>query len=129
MNQTAMSSLRSELARTIAEHRGGWKAGHTADDILDRDRVSTYLVGLYEDAEYVIFYDHTRNAVIGYPFADNSLNGGERTVLERVSQREKLHNWIAEQNFEQWTWLHPRYRWIYGFTESDSDSHVRLNSS
>lgn len=112
MTQTASSSLRRELARAVADVRGGWNAGPIADEILARDRVSTYLVGLYENGECVIYYERARNAIVGYPFRDGDVAGGERRVVERVNKRGDLRTWIANQDVDQWDWIHPRYRWL-----------------
>ena len=78
------------------------------DYLLDEDRINRYLIGLQDDCTRASFYCTATRSIAYKPVTGDSPSELVDTV-PGVTNRHDLRVWIDDQ---EWSWLHPRYRWI-----------------
>jgi hypothetical protein len=105
--------LRDELTEAIARVRGGKGAGAMADELLKRDKQSHQLVGVIEEGVKAVFYEPPRWGVMAVPFDESGVDGLDSSQMDRLKRRATVERFVREQGAEFWTWVHPRYRWVF----------------
>jgi len=105
--------LKDELAEVIARARGGKGAGRMAEELLWRDKQGYHLVGVIEAGEKAVFYEPPRYGVVAVPFDESGVDGLGMSQMNRLKRRATVEYFVREQGEAFWTWVHPRYRWVF----------------
>ena len=109
--------LMDELARVLAQIRGGQGAGKVARRLLSRDRSRSHFVGITVDGRAVL-HEAMMHRLIGseimegYVIDPESNSRNHVRLIGAYEEFNKVDEWIAEQGPEFWAWLHPRFRWL-----------------
>lgn len=105
--------LQDELAEAIAKARGGKGTGAMAYELPKRDKRSHQLIGVVEQGQRVVFYDPSRWSVVATPFDKSGVDGNKRFQWEKIKERVTVERFVREKGEDCWTWVHPRYRWVF----------------
>ena len=76
--------------------------------LLSEDRINRYLIGLQDDCTRASFYCTATRSIAYKPVTGQSPSELVDTV-SGVTNRQRLRDWIVDQ---EWSWIHPRYRWL-----------------
>lgn len=119
--------LEADLRATLADAYGEDRARDLTRALLEVDEVNRYLIGLRDGATRALFYRTDSRSIADEPVATNSQAGDERRRqstehVPSIVNRTHLREWIANR---EWTWLHPRYRWIVAEGASTGDGDER----
>ena len=114
MSETAdpQKRVREELAVAITEARGGKQAGEFADHLLDNEKARSHLVGLINGGERGVLFEQALYNLVAVRYGADK-PGLSRYRLTKVEIHEAVDDYVHEQGEEFWTWLHPRYRWVF----------------
>ncbi|WP_435062430.1 hypothetical protein [Halobaculum sp. EA56] len=103
--------VRGELAWTIAEHRSPSEAIAMTKHLTDADEGRFELLGLVEDCEVALYWDHIWRVLVRAAFdADGveDLVDAESVETGYPGRSDYLKN--AE--LEEWDLVHPRHQWL-----------------
>ncbi|APX95868.1 hypothetical protein [Natronorubrum daqingense] len=76
--------------------------------LLSEDQINRYLIGLQDECTRASFYCTTTRSIAYKPVAGESPSKLVDTV-PGIVDRAQLRDWIVSQ---EWSWIHPRYRWL-----------------
>lgn len=92
----------------VRQEGDGLDAGRVSAYLLGEDQINRYLIGLQNDCTRASFYCAATRSIAYKPVTGGSPSELADTVPGTTNRRQ-LRDWIVEQD---WSWLHPRYRWL-----------------
>lgn len=113
------SALEEELSVAITESVGGAGVGELAQHLLDENNGRRYLVGLTTDAgnEYgdlvAVFFEEAMFNIVEVAIEEDGIDGLHNRRREQRMRQEGVEEWVRNKGQSYWTWLHPRYRWVF----------------
>lgn len=111
---TTSDDLVEDLSIAIAQSRGGQGAGELAEEILRRDHHLFLLIGIVDDGEAAVYYDAGMWNVIKAEIDGVTLDGLRKHRVTREKHWGTVEDWVRDVGQKHWTWLHPRFRWVFG---------------
>lgn len=106
--------LIDDLAIAMTRVRGGKAAGRIAREILARDTRQQRVIGLSPSADAVFLYQYSLRTVVQVPITETGLAEGLATTeSEHLRDISRLESWLPTQEPTAFSWLHPRYRWLF----------------
>ncbi|WP_440769165.1 hypothetical protein [Natronorubrum sp. DTA28] len=103
--------LESDLEAAILEVRRDddeLDIGKVSEYLLSEDRINRYLIGLQDECTRASFYCTATRSIAYKPVTGESPSKLVDTV-PGLANRKQLRDWIVDQ---EWSWIHPRYRWL-----------------
>ena len=104
-------SIEEDLAIALTKIRGGKRAGEIAREHLQRDCHVLELVGIPPEKERVAYYEGAVWTLRYVPIEADGQNILAPSTAEFIGDRTAFEAFVTE-NAEDWTWIHPRYRWL-----------------
>jgi hypothetical protein len=66
-----------------------------------------------ESGDAVLVHDLQKEAVVKVPFGDGRLDSGKRETLADTQDVSQVWVSIQDHGRDSFSWLHPRYRWLF----------------
>ncbi|MCU4741168.1 hypothetical protein [Natronoglomus mannanivorans] len=115
--------LEADLRNRLAETRSDERADELCHRLLEKDTVNEYLIGLQDDCTRALFYNTATRSITNEPLEESDSDSAPTEHIPNITNRNRLRAWIVDR---EWSWIHPRYRWIV--TRGPSENSTRIRS-
>lgn len=106
--------IREELAAAVREDHDVEDAAALARAILEKDTSQYELVGVRDHGPRAVFYDSVLRKIVSVPVGDSGIDGLDGDRVRDHSSQPDVDRWVFEQGEAYWSWLHPRFAWVFG---------------
>ena len=108
-NHGVFTHLEGDLAWTLAEHRNATDAIEMTKALVEADEGELELLGLTENCENAIFWDHMLRGVRTARF---DVGGVEDFGKADTDGPRRKGEYLQGAEVGEWAWVHPRHRWL-----------------
>jgi hypothetical protein len=109
--------VQRELAAVLERSSDVGDPDGTARGLLDKDTAQFQLVGLRRHGGRAVFHDTVLRKLVAASFDDSGVV--DRDDARDLSSQPDVERWVFEQDSDHWTWLHPRFSWVFEDGPSD----------
>ncbi|GAA0193796.1 hypothetical protein [Halobaculum roseum] len=115
----AFTHVRGELAWTIAMNRKPSEAVAMVEHLHAADEGRFELLGLTDDCEIALFWDHVFRRVVEAEFDADGVDNLRDPESDEFDRYEGRRDYLRQADFESWDLVHPRHQWLLRHAKRD----------
>jgi len=108
----AFTHVRGELAWTIAMNRKPSDAVAMTEHLHAADEGRFELLGLTDDCEIALFWDHVFRRVVEAGFDVDGVDNLRDPGIDEFEQYDGRRDYLRQATLEEWDLVHPRHQWL-----------------
>lgn len=105
--------VQTQLTDVLDDGRGTDAAVEAASALLGKDTTQYRLMGIRKHSGRAIFYDSTLRKVVSVSFDESGVDSLDKEAVREMTSQPDIERWVYEQKAEYWSWLHPRFGWVF----------------